>query len=184
MGLVLADGNPTAFMGLNCANKLTSSPSIFSSKCNHICQNPGLSGSLMHTKAELLLSKGSKELKTLRQLIDCSGKKNLPLKLLSHFSFYSSHTKHYHLYWKQWLSKLFLPWFIVETKNTLYIMIQVIFIHSLVPSVRSTDYLLYAKYYSKQNTVVHRKEGGEEEKEKPSPSEFLPAVGTCDKQNK
>lgn len=64
----------------------------------------------MHSKVEFLLPK---ERKDLRQLNETAykffRKKNQPLKLLSHFSFYSSHTKHYHLYYLEVAFKTFLP---------------------------------------------------------------------------
>lgn len=49
--------------------------------------------------------------------------------------------------------------------------------YSFIPSL-STDHLLYAKYYSQQNTVVNR-----QEEQTPLPSKTLHAGGAHDKVN-
>lgn len=110
----------------------------------------------------------------MRQLKIFSGKKSA-FEITESFQFlFQSHTKHYHLYYLEVAFKTFLPWLIVyKKKNTLYITIQVIFIHSFIKYWPPTicQILFSAGYSSKQ------------EEQKPLPSKALHAGGAYDKVN-
>ena len=90
----------------------------------------------------------------MRQLKIFSGKKSA-FEITESFQFlFQSHTKHYHLYYLEVAFKTFLPWLIVYKKKIPFT--SQFRSYSFIPSL-SIDHLLYAKYYSQQDTVVNRK---------------------------